>query len=97
MFAGALVGAALLIGAAGPVAEYVSPSGHVAGSAAEAIGIGSGTQGAGAGKALAALVTRPVAADDEAPKETLNNGGGAGKAVALATPMPCPGTETFAV
>jgi hypothetical protein len=64
MFAAALVGAALLIGAAGPVAEYVSPSGHVAGSAVEAIG--SATQGAGAGKALA-----------------------------LATPMPCPGTETL--
>lgn len=52
MFAGALVGAALMIGATGPVGEYVAPSGHVAGSAAEAIG--SATQGAGAGKVLAA-------------------------------------------
>jgi len=56
MLAAALVGAALLIGAAGPVAEFVSPSGHVAGSAAEAIG--SATQGAGAGKVLA--LVRPM-------------------------------------
>jgi hypothetical protein len=83
MFAAALVGAALLIGAAGPVAaddeapkesiaEYVSPTGHVAGSAAEAIG--SATQGAGAGRAVAAVAL-----------------------LGIVSPMPCPGTQTFAV
>ena len=72
MFAAALVGAALLIGAAGPVAEYVSPSGHVAGSAVEAIG--SATQGAGAGRAVAAVAL-----------------------LGIVSPMPCPGTQTFAV
>jgi len=69
MFAAALVGAALLIGAAGP--------------AAVAQAIGSATQGAGSAVSVGGDA-HPVAADDEAPKETTGRsaGGGAGKALA---------------